>query len=464
MKKDKKAFNPTWNLISLCLASFSVVTGFGVILPFFPLFASDLLSEIKINDFFTIGIALQIGIMTSAFMFTRFLLAPTYGDLSDSVGRKPLILVGMIIYTGLMIGFGLAFDFFTMLLLRAFQGVASAAVWPVGEALIVDTSPKEKVGRNLGYYMMSMQAGMASGPFVGFFFYYLLHNIVKLSEMLSYRLTFICVGILGVLATVIVIILVSDPYTQSSQKSTKSLLISSIAGMAHRTIRSPQFIYTNLKTDDGYRTRNIYAVYIVAMINGFGFAMIFPIVTLFLNDYYGIDTGTIALMIGIVGLPALWGGPIGGYISDRIGRKITVWSSGTLVGLLFISLGIEMALIFLMILFTCQRFLFGIMQPSFRALQSDLVPEKVRGKEFGIVQAFANFGSTLGPIIGGWLYDVFYMNNFHFNGITYFGAGVTFILAGSLALFASNLLLFVVDQKKDKIILEVETDVIPGFP
>ncbi len=465
MKTENKTFNPTRNLITLCLASFSVVTGFGVILPFFPLFASDILTEIKIGDFFTIGIALQIGIMTSAFMFSRFLLAPTYGDLSDSVGRKPLILVGMIIYTGLMIGFGLAFDFFTMLLLRAMQGVASAAVWPVGEALIVDTSPKEKVGRNLGYYMMSMQAGMASGPFIGFFFYYVLNTVFGLSEMLSYRFTFICVGILGVLATIIIALLVSDPYTHTTQKPITSLIFSSVIGMANRTVRSPQFLFNNLKTDDGYRTRSIYTVYIVAMINGFGFVMIFPIITLFLDDYYGIDTGTIALVIGIVGLPALWGGPIGGYISDQIGRKITVWCSGVLVGLLFISFGFKMTLILLMILFACQRFLFGIMQPSFRALQSDLIPEEVRGKEFGIVQAFSNFGSTLGPIIGGLLYDVFYMNNFNFSdGITYFGAGVTFLLAGLLSLFASNLLLLAVDSGKQSIMQEAETDVIPSLP
>ncbi|MFX1511961.1 MAG: MFS transporter [Promethearchaeota archaeon] len=450
----KKEFNPTWNLITLCMASFSVVTGFGVIIPFFPLYASDILTEIKIFSL-TIGIALQIGIMTSAFMFTRFLLSPVYGDLSDSTGRKPIILVGMVIYTVLMAGFGLAFDFFTLFIIRGMQGIASAAVWPVGEALIVDTSPKEKVGRNLGYYMMSMQAGMASGPFIGFFFYYLLNNFFNLPELLSYRLTFICVGVLGVLATVIVAIAVSDPYTQVEQKSLQSVFSGSVIGMADRTLKSPQFLFNTLRTNDGYRTRSIYTVYLVAMINGFGFAMIFPIISLFLNDYYNIDPGTIALIIGVVGMPALVGGPIGGYISDKIGRKVTVSGSGTLVGFLFISLGIKMALILLMVLFTLQRFLFGILQPSFRALQSDLIPEEVRGKEFGVVQAFFNLGASLGPIIGGWLYDVFYMANFDLKyGITYFGAGVAFTLAGLLALLASNLLFLIVDYNRHRIQLE----------
>lgn len=174
---NSEKFNPTSNLIALCLASFVVVTGFGVILPFFPLYAKEILFSFTFLGI-PVGIALQIGIMTSAFMFTRFLLAPAYGDLSDLSGRKPIILVGMSIYTLLLFGFGFAFDFISLLLIRALQGIASAAVWPVGEALIVDTSPKSMIGRNLGYYIMSMQAGMAAGPFIGFIFYAGLNGIL----------------------------------------------------------------------------------------------------------------------------------------------------------------------------------------------------------------------------------------------------------------------------------------------
>jgi sugar phosphate permease len=48
-----------------------------------------------------------------------------------------------------------------------------------------------------------------------------------------------------------------------------------------------------------------------------------------------------------------------------------------------------------------------VMQPAFRSLQADLVPQQYRGKEFGVVQASQNLGSVLGPIIGGEIYDLF---------------------------------------------------------
>ncbi|MFQ5980400.1 MAG: MFS transporter [Candidatus Heimdallarchaeota archaeon] len=463
MKKYTKDFNPAHNLLTLCLASYTVVTGFGVIMPFFPLYASNVLSEIGFG-FFTIGIALQIGIMTSAFMFTRFLLAPSFGDLSDSAGRKPLILVGMSIYGVLMVGFGLAYDFPTLFLLRAAQGVASAAVWPVGEALIVDTSPKEKVGRNLGYYMMSMQAGMASGPFIGFAFYFAFHEIIEFSEVLSYKLTFISVGVLGFAATAIVAKMVRDPSIEKREESLKGLYFASVIAMTKKTRGSPKFLLKSLNNhkDRAYRNRSIYTIYGVAVINGFGFAMIFPIIALFAYDYYNLDPGAIALLIGLVGLPALSGGPLGGHISDRIGRKATICFSGFVVGTVFLLIGIEMAIPLLMILFLINRFFFGVIQPSFRALQSDMVPAEVRGKEFGILQAFFNLGSSIGPIAGGLLYDVFFMKNIQLTpSLTYFGAGMAFALAGVLALAATFLLLILVDYDRHKVIEPLESDFKP---
>ncbi|MFX1284608.1 MAG: MFS transporter [Promethearchaeota archaeon] len=441
---NSEKFNPLRNLIALCLASFVVVTGFGVILPFFPLYAKEILFK---YDFLglPIGIAFQIGIMTSAFMFTRFLLAPSFGDLSDVSGRKPIILVGMIIYTFLLFGFGLAFDFLSLFILRALQGIASAAVWPVGEALIVDTSTKRTTGKNLGYYIMSMQAGMAAGPFIGFIFYAGLNGIVGFPPILSYRLTFFCQGVLGVLATVIVALLVKDPSQSNSENLTVigSFTIA-IKQMGRKLIQSPKYLVTTFSTAEKYRNNSLYTIYLVAIINGFGNAMIFPIIALFLDDYYFLDPEFIALIIGIVGILALSGNPLGGTLSDKLTRKHVVWISGCLRGGLYLVLGIQWGLLAVVIAFAIQRFLWAIYQPAFRAMQSDLIPEAVRGKEFGIVQALFNFGSVLGPIIGGILYDYFLDVTFTLNGFVYLGAGVTFILAGILGIIGSiTLLLFV---------------------
>ncbi len=429
------------NLIALCLASYVVTAGFGVIMPFFPLYVKEILSAYSLFGI-SVGLAFQIGVLTSAFMFMRFMMAPAYGDLSDSSGRKPIILVGMTAYAFLLVGYGLAYDFVSLLLMRGLQGMASAAVWPVGEALIVDTSSKENTGRNLGYYIMSMQAGMASGPFLGAIVYGFFNEIILLSPFLSYRLTFISQGILGILATAIVALLVKDPKDLEKSKSNIFEEFKAVTKlMMAKTVESPKYLLKTFNQKTSYRTLSLYVIYIVAIINGFGNAMIFPIMTLFLSDFFFLDATVVALIVGIVGVLALSGNPLGGYLSDQFGRKNVTWISGLFRGIFYVLLGIEWGLLSVIVLFIATRFMWSIFQPSFRALQSDMIPEAVRGKEFGIVQALFNLGSIIGPLLGGVVYDAFFSIHFSFLGIKLFGVGATFALAGIFSIIGSIFLL-----------------------
>lgn len=429
------------NLIGLSLASISITVGFGVIIPFFPLYAEEILSPAKLF-FLDIGIALQVGILTSTFMLVRFLLAPAFGDMSDVSGRKPIILVGMSVYALLMVLFGFSFDFFSLLFLRALQGLASAAVWPVGEALIVDSSPSKHVGRNLGYYILSMQAGMGLGPFLGFVLYGTFNEILSLSVILSYRLSFLSVGIFGFIAMGIVAYIVRDPKVEA-KKPILSQYTEAFGAMTRKIVRSPFYIIQSFSvtTKLNYRTRNLYSIYTAAVVNGFGNAMIFPLTSLLLADYFFMNVGEISLMLGFIGILSLTGAPIGGWISDHSSKKVTVTSSGILRGIIGLFFGLQTGVIGIFILLGFQRFLFAILQPAFRAMQNDYIPEAVRGKEFGIVQALFNLGSIAGPIIGGWLYDLFFMSTLvPIPGVSFLGAGVSYALAGVLAIFAAILI------------------------
>ncbi|MFW9855632.1 MAG: MFS transporter [Candidatus Thorarchaeota archaeon] len=453
-------FNPKWNLISLYLASFIIVTGFSVIIPFFPIYANDVLYEFEVIGFI-VGVALQIGLITAASKFVQIFLTPAFGDLSDEVGRKPLILVGMSLYTILMVGYGLAYDFFTLFVLRMCQGIGSASVWPIGEALVVDTSKEEDRGKNLGYYMFSMLIGLTLGPFLGYGIF-TVFDTLSFSILDSYRLTFLSVGIFGIIATIMVIVFVKDPRQLGVEpESILSLYGSSIRAMFVKIVQSPRILIQSLSSEDGYRTRSIYTLYVVALVNGLGMALLLPIGALFLEDYYRLDAGSIALVLGVIGALALIGAPLGGYISDKYGQKRTVWITGIFGGGMMFLLGIQTTIWMLVLLFTLRRFLFSILSPSFRSLQSSLTPEAVRGKEFGVVQSANNLGSVIGPILGGYLYDLFFGLNIDLGGgLVFIGAGVTFTVSGFFAIIAMILVVLYVKPNE----LEPESSLILSTP
>jgi MFS family permease len=429
------------NLIALSLASISITVGFGVIIPFFPLYVEEILDPIKFL-FFDIGIALQVGIFTSAFMLVRFLLAPAFGDISDLSGRKPIILVGMSIYAVLMVLFGFAFDFLSLLFVRGLQGLASAAVWPVGEALIVDSSKSKNVGKNLGYYILSMQAGMGLGPFLGFILFEGYNKMFQATVIQSYRLSFFSVGIFGFFAMLIVAYMVNDPKSNNSQTLFEQYKLA-VHVMFNKMVRSPFYVLKTFSVNStkNYRNRSLYSIYAAAVVNGFGNAMIFPLTALLLSDYFFMEVGEISIMLGIIGILALIGAPLGGWISDHSSKKLTVSTSGLIRGILGLLFGLQAGIFGILVLLAFQRFLFAILQPAFRAMQNDYIPSDVRGKEFGIVQALFNLGSIFGPIIGGWLYDLFFMQTVIFpGGFGFIGAGIPYAAAGILAIIAAILI------------------------
>ena len=444
---EEREFHPKRNLFSLCLASFIIIMGFSVIIPFFPIYANDILFEFDVIGF-TVGIALQIGLITAASKFVQIFLTPAFGELSDEVGRKPIILIGMTLYTILMVGYGLASDFSTLFLLRALQGIGSASVWTLGEALVVDSSSEENRGKNLGYYMFSMLLGLTLGPFLGFGLYSF-YTGMGFIDVTAYRLTFLSVGIFGVIATIMVIVFVRDvAFHKSESQSITTVYLSTIKEMMKKIVQSPRILLQALSSENGYRTRSIYTLYVVALVNGLGVALLLPIGALFLEDYYFLDAGSIALVLGVIGALALIGAPLGGHISDKFGNKQTVWITGIIGGILMFFFGFEMSILLIVVLFTTRRFLFSILSPSFRSLQSTLTPENVRGKEFGVVQAANNLGAVCGPILGGYLYDLFFNVRIELgNNLVFVGAGFTFLFSGILAIIAMILVIAFIDQK-----------------
>ena len=141
------------NIFALMAASLIVNLAFGVIIPILPLYVEEIAADIIVGPWLVVQVGMQVGMLTSAFMISRTVLAPIFGKLSDSEGRKPIILVGMALYGILCFGFGLANDVFTLFIVRFLQGIASAAVWPVAESLMADLSHERDLGKNMGLFV-----------------------------------------------------------------------------------------------------------------------------------------------------------------------------------------------------------------------------------------------------------------------------------------------------------------------
>ena len=145
-----------FGFVPYALAAFliGIVGGFTAVLG--PAFVRDL--GIDYNN--TTWTALSMSISTATF-------APILGKLSDVIGRKITLLLGILIFILGNIMTAVAPSLIFMLAARFVVGVGSAAVAPVVIAYIVGEFPKDKISGGFSLYMLISSVAVIFGPTLG---------------------------------------------------------------------------------------------------------------------------------------------------------------------------------------------------------------------------------------------------------------------------------------------------------
>jgi MFS family permease len=145
----------TAGIIGLAIATFLMASSFSMM--------SAL--EKQFNDRLGQG-AFGFGLAFSALMVSRLLAQVPLGWLSDRIGRKPLIVGGLILMAPATVLLGLAATTLQLTGFRVFQGVASAAIAAPAFALAADLSRSGGEGRQLSIVTTGFGLGIALGPLI----------------------------------------------------------------------------------------------------------------------------------------------------------------------------------------------------------------------------------------------------------------------------------------------------------
>jgi len=107
----------------------------------------------------------QVGTVASVLAITWAVSTFVFGALSDRVGRKPVLVPAVFAYTVLSWASGLAHSFDQLLLVRALMGAAGGPIWSTMTALIEESSPSNRRGRNIGLVVSAAAlVGLAAAP------------------------------------------------------------------------------------------------------------------------------------------------------------------------------------------------------------------------------------------------------------------------------------------------------------
>ena len=145
-------------LLALVLAGLAMVGPFSIdsYLPSFPAIARD----------FSLT-ALQVQQTMSVYLVAFAVMMLFHGTLSDSFGRRPVILANLAVFIAATLGCALARDFAQLLVFRALQGLSAGAGMVVGRAIIRDTYEGFAAQRLMSLVTMIFGIAPAIAPIIG---------------------------------------------------------------------------------------------------------------------------------------------------------------------------------------------------------------------------------------------------------------------------------------------------------
>jgi DHA1 family tetracycline resistance protein-like MFS transporter len=142
-------------LPTLFLTAFIDLLGFGLTIPLLPFYAQRYGAS-----------ATEVSLLFASFSLMGFLFVPVWGELSDRVGRRPVLLTSIAATSASMLLLAFSNSFAMLLLSRVLQGIMTANLSTI-QAYIADVTRPEDRARSMGMIGAAFGLGFILGPFFG---------------------------------------------------------------------------------------------------------------------------------------------------------------------------------------------------------------------------------------------------------------------------------------------------------
>ncbi|MFM9115867.1 MAG: MFS transporter, partial [Planctomycetota bacterium] len=140
--------------------------GVGIVLPLLPLYAKQFAQDLNWSSG---QVGLVIGLLMASFSAMQFLVMPVWGRLSDRIGRRPVLLVGLAASTIFYGLFGVATTMHSLLLMfvaRIGAGIAGATIG-TAQAYIADCTSNQNRAKGMALIGAAFALGFTLGPSLG---------------------------------------------------------------------------------------------------------------------------------------------------------------------------------------------------------------------------------------------------------------------------------------------------------
>jgi DHA1 family multidrug resistance protein-like MFS transporter len=341
-----------------------VMLGYGMVLPVMPFYIEKLGAGGR-----------ELGWLMATYSLMQMLCAPLWGILSDRIGRRPVLTVGVLGYAITLLMFGLANTFLMLFIARTLSGILSSATMPTAMAYIGDNAPQAERSGSMGQLGAAMGIGIVLGPLMGG---YLSANSLSLPFFVGAGMAFA--------AFLLVIFILPESHASRPADDQN-------AGMTRKAIAQVVLSPAGV-------------LLLLIFIMSFGMTSFQGIVGLYVVDKFVFNTRQVgALWMVMGGVLIVVQGALTGPLTKKIGElpMIRLGLIGGAAGFILLALAFDYLTTLLALgFFTVTLALIG---PALNAFISRFAGER-QGAVMGMNSAATSLGKVAGPLWAGYLYEV----------------------------------------------------------
>lgn len=363
--------------------------GFGIVLPLLPFYAAK----------FQVS-AIQVGFLYSIYSLAQLIFSPIWGQFSDRIGRRPIMLMSTFGAVLAYILFALSQSLWVLLFSRLLAGIMGGNI-SAAQAYVADVTTHEDRAKGMGLIGAAFGIGFVIGPALATLF---LHLGTPLGDNRYALPGFFAAG-LSFLSFLLVLLKLPESVKFSSNQDAERI--------QRHSIFTIQFWTAIQERKDPLIKVALPSLILCTFLMSIGHSTLYSAFPLFCSSRLNLNAEKVGLQFAAMGLIAvlIQGGLIRILVKRFGERKLF------LVGSILMALGL--ALIpwaknpSLLLLFLCLMAIGGSLNgPTLTSLISkEAAPERI-GAVMGSSQGISALGRVIGPTWGGFLFSYSYFMPF----------------------------------------------------
>ncbi len=347
-------------LLICCTVTFACYCGSYMRIPIVPLYARLLGAG-----------TVQVGVINSTFLLVAGAFSLPLGLVSDRIGRKLLILFGLLVMGITSLLLGLTTTVPQIILVYSFFGVGLAAFGPTMMSFVADFSPMTHIGRSYGWYTLAIYSGMSLGPAIG----------GGIAQLLGYKPVFVFAGAFLMAVGAIVFFILPRARHVVINRPQKLPALDIVRGL----LRNPLLL----------------TCWLVTMGGCMGLGMFITFIPLYAQNR-GMQIGQIGIIFGAQAVSNACSRIPFGRLSDSVSRRSDLVTAGFVCyAAALAGFGIASSLTGFVLMAVVTGAAMGLAFTATGALIAEVVEPAVRGVAMGGYNSCIYLGMMLGSLVMG---------------------------------------------------------------